>query len=354
MRQATFLVLISALVFGSCAPTITTSLSKKYPPIDNTQEVKVIEMNQPVPENSEVLGSVRIDDTGFSTNCGWDVVVDLAKIEARKAGGDAIHITHHIPPSIFGSSCDRISANILKLSKIEIDSIMTGTDTPALSEQLDASNAEDIAYRNDYYPKFRAAASFGWSYLTAKLSDNIPSDFEQYARELKSGYHYGVELTYYFNKLHGVGFTYNVFRTANSIDNIYVTIPNGPTQYGEMSDDIKVDFIGPVYSLRSYNGVNNNSLLLNIGLGYLGYNNDAKVISDININGSTLGLCWEIGYDIGISENMTIGFQFSYLTGTLTELKVSNGIQTETIKLEPENYESLNRIDLSVGLRFQL
>jgi len=114
-----FLILIIVIVFSSCSPKITTSLTKKYPALDYQQDVVVFGIEQQVPDGSELIGQVKIGDSGMSANCGYDVVIDKAKLEARKAGGNAIKITEHTPPSIMGSSCHRIKANILMVKNFE-------------------------------------------------------------------------------------------------------------------------------------------------------------------------------------------------------------------------------------------
>lgn len=204
---------------------------------------------------------------------------------------------------------------------------------------------------NEIYPHFRAAINGGWSYRVAKLADNIPSDFEQYMKDLKSGYHYGLDLSYFFSEQLGFGFKYYYYKSKNEIDNVYVTLPNGSTQYGKMSDDISINFIGPFFSTRLLDSNKKNGFLLNLGIGYMGYTDKAVLISDLTIKGSTLGLCWDIGYDIGLSENLSLGFQLSYMIGTLTQYDLSDGVHTEKVKLEKDKYESLSRIDLSIGLR---
>lgn len=118
MRQIAIFSIVCLLILSSCAPKISTSISKNYSALDYREEVRVFGLKDPVPNNSEELGVVKIGDTGFSTNCGWDVVIDKAKMEARKIGGNAIKITDHIPPSVFGSSCDRITAKILKVENL--------------------------------------------------------------------------------------------------------------------------------------------------------------------------------------------------------------------------------------------
>jgi hypothetical protein len=113
------LIFVALIFFSSCNPKISSKLSKTYPPLDFRQEVIVIGLDQAEPENAEVIGQVKIGDTGFSTKCNYNIVIDKAKLEARKVGGNAIKIIKHIPPNIMGSSCHRITANILRIENIE-------------------------------------------------------------------------------------------------------------------------------------------------------------------------------------------------------------------------------------------
>jgi hypothetical protein len=135
MKQILIFSICCLMIFNSCAPKISTSISKNYPPLDYREDVKVFGLQDPIPSSSEEIGTVKIGDTGFSSNCDWEVVIDKAKIEARKIGGNAIKIIDHIPPSLMGSSCDRITAKILKVenfntiaSTIKEDSSLVNAD----------------------------------------------------------------------------------------------------------------------------------------------------------------------------------------------------------------------------------
>jgi hypothetical protein len=133
MKQISFLLIGCILILCSCAPKISTTISKSYTELDYREEVRVLGLQDPVPANSEELGVVKIGDSGFSNNCGWDAVIDRAKIEARKAGGNAIKITNHIPPSIMGSSCHRIIAKILKVDNFDVISTVAIVDSSLLN-----------------------------------------------------------------------------------------------------------------------------------------------------------------------------------------------------------------------------
>jgi len=240
---------------------------------------------------------------------------------------------------------DEIRSTLLPMSNVKI-------------HQFDYFQASEVpkekvaGYEN--YQHYRISVNGGYSYQTAKVSGSVPSDFKDYIKELKSGYHLGGDLTYYFNEPLGFGIKYYLFKSSNSLDNIYLEDINGNRRYGKMSDDLTISFIGPTFSTRLLNHDKSNVLLMNMSLGYMGYSNNAVVIDKYKITGSTMGLAFDFGYDIGLSENLALGIQLSFLTGTLFEYDWNDGTKTQKIKLERGAYESLNRIDLSVGLRFNI
>jgi hypothetical protein len=102
-------------ILNSCAPKISTGIIKTYTPIDYREDIRVFGLKEPIPKNSEELGIVKIGDTGFSNNRGWDFVIDQSRMEARKIGGNAIKITNHLLPGEGFSQCHRITAIILKI-----------------------------------------------------------------------------------------------------------------------------------------------------------------------------------------------------------------------------------------------
>ncbi len=211
---------------------------------------------------------------------------------------------------------------------------------------------EDKVVGYEDYQKFRIAINGGYSYQTAKVAESVPADFKDYVKDLKSGYHFGGDLSYYFTEPLGFGIKYYLYKSSNSLDNIYVEDNIGNRTYGKLSDDLTISFIGPSFSTRLLNHDKSNAFLMNLSLGYMGYKNNKVIVDDYIMTGSTMGLALDIGYDIGLSENLSLGFQISFLSGTLFEYDWNDGSTTETIDLEKGEYESLNRIDFSVGLRF--
>ncbi|MDR9373949.1 MAG: hypothetical protein RI842_02115 [Schleiferiaceae bacterium] len=202
------------------------------------------------------------------------------------------------------------------------------------------------------YSDFRIAISGGYSYRTAKVSPIVPIVFEDYVRGLKSGYHIGADFTYYSTEPLGFGLKCYLFNASNYKANVSFEDEYGNQMRGDMSDDLTITFIGPTLSTRLLSHDKSGAFLMNLSVGYMGYTNDAFLIYPMEITGNTLGLSFDLGYDFELVDNLTLGFQLSYLTGTLTDYRLKYGSTIEYIKLNKDEYESLNRIDLSFGLRF--
>ncbi|MGC3976815.1 MAG: hypothetical protein QM751_00370 [Paludibacteraceae bacterium] len=229
-------------------------------------------------------------------------------------------------------------------------------DNQVKSYQLKYYQAAEVPEKTvkskEIYPRFRGAINGGWSYRTAKVSDNTPSGLEQYMNNLKSGFHYGLDGAYYFSELLGVGIKYNNFNSKNKMDDIQLRFSDGTYVNGELSDNISINFIGSFFSMRFLNSTKQNCFLINWGMGYLGYYDKAVLIDNYSMSGSTFGVTLDIGYDIGLSKNLALGLQLSYTSGTLTQYKLTQGGFSQTVKLKSENYENLSHINLSIGLRF--
>ena len=108
----------SILFLTSCSAKLTSSMQRIYAPLDYKEEVIVFDLWEETPRDAEKLGTVKVGDSGFTINCDYAVVIDKAKTEARKVGGNAIKITGHKMPDGW-SSCHRITADVLRVDDIE-------------------------------------------------------------------------------------------------------------------------------------------------------------------------------------------------------------------------------------------
>lgn len=84
----------------------------------------------------------------------------------------------------------------------------------------------------------------------------------------------------------------------------------------------------------------------------MNYKNNAILMDSFTLEGNTVGLAFDIGYEIGISSNLSIGCNATFYSGFLTNIESNDGVTLMDIELEPGEFESLHRLDFSVGLRY--
>ena len=108
-------LLFIAVLLCSCNPTKRVSVSRNLPSLPPDAPVTVYPLSESMPEGAITLGTVKIGDSGFSTNCTYDAVIMRAMEMAREAGGNALKITEHRTPSFWTSTCHRITASIISV-----------------------------------------------------------------------------------------------------------------------------------------------------------------------------------------------------------------------------------------------
>lgn len=201
------------------------------------------------------------------------------------------------------------------------------------------------------YSHMKIGVSAGFSYLTAKISDQVPSELESYMKALKSGYHINAEISFFLSKIYGLGGFYSHFKTSNST-NVLVEDESGNEYFGELADRIAVNYLGPIFTTRFMTPDNKGAFMFTFSLGYMGYTNNATLIDDIAITGKTMGLRIGLDYDLKIADYLLLDLKFSFTGGALSKVEINNQGLTQTVSLEKGQYESLSRIELSIGLMF--
>lgn len=115
-----FITIWTIIILAGCSPKITSSLTSARPPLSKDVEVTILDADDPVPEKAEVLGQIKIGDTGFTTKNGnYAAILNIAMDYARQAGGNVVKITEHKSPDLF-SSIHRIKANILRVDDLSV------------------------------------------------------------------------------------------------------------------------------------------------------------------------------------------------------------------------------------------
>lgn len=85
------------LFISACSPIISTQIKKSYPPNPN-DSITVYELGQNIDYKYEDLGTFKIENGDMTKLSKYNKIIDFAKNEAKKIGGNAIKILEHIKP----------------------------------------------------------------------------------------------------------------------------------------------------------------------------------------------------------------------------------------------------------------
>lgn len=212
---------------------------------------------------------------------------------------------------------------------------------------------EEVAISKEEIPGFnkfsgfRIAVNGGYSYDPGRDYNTGSSTFNDYYNQLRSGFHLETDARYFFDELIGVGVRFSYFNASNELYDVF----EDPEQ--AYSDNIKVSYVGPQFSFRFLNKSKKNAFLLTSSIGYLSYKNDQDYSNPIEITGSALGLVSEVGYDIGIADNWSMGIQLGITSGFIKKLTYDDGVSTQEIELPKNNRpQGSARIDFGIGIRY--
>ena len=202
--------------------------------------------------------------------------------------------------------------------------------------------------------RLRIDVSGGYGYRFGEVSDNLPNDVEEYAKELKNGAVFSINAGYFIKENWGLGMYFSQFYSDNSAT--FRDAESGATV--STSDDITLTLIAPQFLYRTISSNGKHNFITTFSLGYLDYKNESTFEStDINFEGGSLGIAAGLNYDFMLSKNIAIGAGFKVIAGSISEFKVSANGQSQTVKVEEfsgEERENLSHLVLSAGLKFYL
>lgn len=196
------LLLSVIVIFVGCATSVSTQLAnKQHEKLPTENQVFVLEKNEILPTNSEFIGDVKIGDTGFTTDCGYNKVIADIKEAARNSGANIIQIIQVKEPTIFGSSCYRVKAKIYR--NLDAQSLA------ALTESRNARNKSRLPSDSDYALIYFYRPSIG---MGAMLGYKIKNDKDSIIGRLRNG-----EKFVYKTKNFGSQSFYGVLETKEEV-----------------------------------------------------------------------------------------------------------------------------------------
>jgi hypothetical protein len=336
------LLAYSLVLLCSCTPRITTSLIKKEKQLSRNTIVAVYDKNDTLPAVIEKLGTTRVNDNASTAEFDYNFVIEIAKLEASKAGGNAIRISKHQLPNLLNTGHE-VYADILKV------------DTNMVHKRFNQKSKE--SYMKIPYPHWRFALNGGYAYNLGKDVPTFDTRIQTYNNQMRSSFNFGAEINYFVvNGQMGIGINYENVSSQNTLNGVTYSNSGQIFTNNNLSDNLNIQYIGPMYTVINRQIKHNqvkNALIINVGMGNLTYTDNKRVdLMNYKITGSTLGTYYSIGYDRFISKNIALGIQLSLITGLLTNYDLFDGTATTHIQLDNTSYQSLSHVSLTVGLRF--
>lgn len=232
------------------------------------------------------------------------------------------------------------------------------------------------------FPRIRFSIGGGLSQTLEKTRGSDNETVAQYFKELKSGYGYGADFSYFFLESLGVGLKCNGVIRSNSINDVDITGEYNYSNYSDgdyrltvdastnsyfidLSDHIDQFYVGPTLNVRKF-GTDKHTFHVSVSAGYSGFRNNvffsSRTVSNGSIivsssqrlvlYGSTLGSTIGVGYDFNLTRRLALCMNLSLTNGVLRKISEDDGVQIKHLTLNREASISLNHIDFSVGLSF--
>jgi hypothetical protein len=276
--------------------------------------------------------------------CAQDLAVTTNKNSLNS------QITKTYPDYVNATTCQRTAFNVALAPLLQAEPYSCN-----LFPTMEMKNSNSYYNYNSSFPRFRIALGGGFGYRLAAVSSLITDEFlRNHIKKLKLGYQFNLDASGYFNSHIGLGVKANVFKASHEeLDVVMIEPQTGAViKIGEMSDNTTTLFVSPAFFARFIGGRSGNALVMSAGIGYIHYWDNAVFGAPYLLEGGTLGLSYDIGYDFRLNEFLLIGLQGGFTLGTLSKYRQTSGGQTVTVTLDENSQESLFRMDLSVGLRF--
>ncbi len=167
MKKILFLFLI--VLLSSCAASVSSKLSNKsYQKLDDNTPIIVLEKDDTIPTDSQFIGDVKVGDSGFTTDCGYNKAVTEISNSAKMAGANIVQIIEVKKPSVLGSSCYRIKAKIYR--NLNPESLATIAKSRDFKNKSRLPDDSDYAVIHFYRPSIAVGTLIGYKIKDANDS----------------------------------------------------------------------------------------------------------------------------------------------------------------------------------------
>lgn len=272
---------------------------------------------------------------------GQDIIVRIT--------GDTLHVNIESTNDsfVYYRSVNTKRGTVDVISKKEIAEILYKFEDPS-AELRRRNNKEARTYE---LMQFWVALS-GYYLPNEGIADN---DFKEYYQKLEWGLGFNAGVNFFFNEQLGAGLVYSKSRFKNSVP---VSIRNTAIS-GNLSDDLKLQYIGAGVVVRFGFGSSDSNFLLGAGAGINYYYNEAEVVYAYTLKANGIGFHVDTAINLSLGGGLYLPIKLSYFGNTVDDftLKPQEGMpddirrELEVSLLSSDGF-SVTRFSLSTGLLF--
>ena len=315
MKKSILAYSFLCLLLVGCNPRVITKVEKNLP-ARSADSVMIFMSGDPLPEECDTVGTIRVVDGGFasSSRCQFPQVLGLATQKTADQGGNALYIDLHRKPSVLGSSCHQISGTMLLLP-----SPLVSMSTAMAVQQAEIRRDEEMVGKvlrdlsRGFRPKNTLKFGIGPALIVSKIYTSNAVYKAKPALDLNVDYEHTWK--------NGLGLGINYYRSQS--------------WFGD-DGDMHVHYVGPSF-VWAFREEKKWGAEFAYGLGYAYY-------KDKYHKGSGFGMMCKVGVEYLFSKHIGVGAELGYI---LTVFSKPGDI------IMPENMGYGNRwLNLLVGPRF--
>ncbi len=211
--------------------------------------------------------------------------------------------------------------------------------------------------------RIRISLSSGIGYMTASVKEEkkqlvdmgfVSDEVDKYYKNVRLSYPVIADIHYLLSDFLGIGFNYSFFSSKGELEGI---IDIGDMVHyinARISERMYISFAGVSFLYMQKLGIDEKwNFVCSMAPGMMIFRDETEFLNmPLLITGKAFGLNTSVGMEYFLSEGVSLGIDISYLMSSLHKIKVSNGDDTITQKLEKEDYQNISRLNFTAGIKF--
>ena len=347
MKRPFIIPLLYLVACAGCAPRIATTVMKTYPALDAGEPVAVYSQSQPVPDNSEALGTVAVTDGGFTMPCDSLTMMTRMQEEAKKIGGNAIFITEHLRPMLFGSNCHQFKGTVLRIANVE-------TAAGAPDDSLAVRYVATPPGRR--LPRWGFGVDAGAGWRTNSMDPALESDWKHFYNSLRFGVSWDAHGHYFFTDEIGLQLIYQGSQATYSDLATLLDDDGNVKASGRHHSAIRTHYAGPAMICRAASPKKKWLFDATIGVGYLYYEEAIRFPSYFTVaSGSTFAIQTSLGVAYKWDEHWGVGVNLSNVSCAIRNGQYNDNGHKSSLPLDDEGKgNGVSRLEMLIGLRYYI